>query len=34
MDDEHEFTLRWHALDALPALVAPQAPWLKYLPAR
>jgi 8-oxo-dGTP pyrophosphatase MutT (NUDIX family) len=34
VDDEHHFTLRWHALDALPALVPPQAPWLKYLPAR
>ena len=31
-DDNHNFTLRWHRLDALPALVAPQAPWLRYLP--
>lgn len=30
-DDHHNFTLRWHRLDALPELVAPQAPWLRYL---
>lgn len=34
VDDEHEFTLHWHALDALSAVVPPQAPWLKYLLAR
>jgi 8-oxo-dGTP pyrophosphatase MutT (NUDIX family) len=33
-DDFHNFTLRWHRLDALPELVAPQAPWLRFLPAR
>ncbi|MCC6457577.1 MAG: hypothetical protein IT328_21655 [Caldilineaceae bacterium] len=31
-DDNHNFTLRWHRLDALPELVAPQAPWLRFLP--
>ncbi len=32
-DDNHNFTLRWHPLNKLPALVAPQAPWLRYLPS-
>jgi 8-oxo-dGTP pyrophosphatase MutT (NUDIX family) len=32
LDDQHNFTLRWHRVDALPELVAPQAPWLRYLP--
>ena len=32
LDDQHNFTLRWHSLDALPALVAPQARWMRYLP--
>lgn len=31
-EDFHTFTLRWHRLDALPQLVAPQAPWLRFLP--
>jgi 8-oxo-dGTP pyrophosphatase MutT (NUDIX family) len=33
-EDFHNFTLRWHPLDALPELVPPQAPWLRYLPAQ
>lgn len=32
--DFHNFTLRWHRLDDLPELVAPQAPWLRFLSAR
>ena len=32
--DHHNFTLRWHPLDALPELVEPQAPWLRHLPNR
>lgn len=30
-NDHHHFTLRWHRLDDLPELVAPQAPWLRFL---
>lgn len=30
-DDHHTFTLRWHPVDNLPELVAPQAPWLRFL---
>jgi hypothetical protein len=30
-DDYHTFTLRWHPLDNLPEIVAPQAAWLRYL---
>jgi 8-oxo-dGTP pyrophosphatase MutT (NUDIX family) len=30
-EDFHNFTLRWHRLDDLPELVAPQAPWLRFL---
>ena len=30
--DNHNFTLRWHRLDDLPEMVAPQAAWLRYLP--
>jgi 8-oxo-dGTP pyrophosphatase MutT (NUDIX family) len=33
-EDHHHFTLRWHPLDRLPSLVAPQAPWLRFLAAR
>jgi 8-oxo-dGTP pyrophosphatase MutT (NUDIX family) len=32
-DDDHNFTLRWHPLNKLPALIAPQAPWVRYLPS-
>ncbi len=31
-EDHHNYTLRWHQLDALPELVPPQAPWMRYLP--
>lgn len=31
-EDFHHFTLRWHRRDDLPELVAPQAPWLRFLP--
>lgn len=31
-NDYHNFTLRWHRLDDLPEVVAPQAVWLRYLP--
>lgn len=30
--DNHQFTLFWASIRALPALVAPQAPWLTMLP--
>jgi 8-oxo-dGTP pyrophosphatase MutT (NUDIX family) len=31
--DNHRFTLFWAPIRALPAIVAPQAPWLTMLPA-
>jgi 8-oxo-dGTP pyrophosphatase MutT (NUDIX family) len=33
-NDYHNFTLRWHRYEDLPQLVPPQAPWMRYLPAR
>ena len=33
-DDQHNFTLRWHPVDALLQLVPPQGPWLRYLPTK
>lgn len=30
-EDYNNFTLRWHSLGNLPELVAPQAPWLRFL---
>jgi 8-oxo-dGTP pyrophosphatase MutT (NUDIX family) len=31
-EDHHNFTLRWHHREEWPELVAPQAPWMRFLP--